>query len=61
MLFKRVDEIPIILVGTKLDRCFDKQEIDLYYGNREPIAYTWGRELAAQFKMECYVETSAMV
>ncbi|KAK3906595.1 GTPase rac-like protein [Staphylotrichum tortipilum] len=53
--------VPIILVGTKLDKRDDQETIDKLAGNRmSPITYAMGSKRAEEIKAYKYVECSAL-
>jgi Ras-related C3 botulinum toxin substrate 1 len=53
--------VPIILVGTKLDKRDDQDTIDKLAGNRmSPINYAMGSKRAEEIKAYKYVECSAL-
>jgi len=53
--------VPIILVGTKLDKREDQATIDRLADNRmAPISYVMGAKRAAEIKAYKYVECSAL-
>jgi Ras-related C3 botulinum toxin substrate 1 len=53
--------VPIILVGTKLDKREDKETIDRLAANRmAPITFQMGAKRAGEIKAYKYVECSAL-